>query len=79
MTRRKLTDEQWKLIEPFLPMGEYGPYPERLREQFEGVIRGFRTSSQWREIRASSARGRRSTAASGSGGTPASSPRCWKA
>jgi hypothetical protein len=21
------------LIEPFLPIGEYGPYPERLRDQ----------------------------------------------
>ena len=50
MTRRQLTDKQWKLIEPFLPIGEYGPYPERLREQFEGVIWRFRTSSQWREM-----------------------------
>ena len=50
VTRRQLTDEQWKLIEPFLPIGEYGPYPERLREQFEGVIWRFRTSSQWREM-----------------------------
>jgi transposase len=32
VTRRQLTDKQWKLIEPFLPIGEYGPYPERLRE-----------------------------------------------
>ncbi|GAB2765973.1 hypothetical protein GCM10027072_75960 [Streptomyces bullii] len=38
VTRRQLTEEQWELIEPFLPIGEYGPYPERLREQFEGVI-----------------------------------------
>jgi transposase len=50
VTRRQLTDKQWKLIEPFLPIGEYGPYPERLREQFEGVIWRFRTSSQWREM-----------------------------
>jgi transposase len=50
VTRRQLTDEQWKLIEPFLPIGEYGPYPERLREQCEGVIWRFRTSSQWREM-----------------------------
>lgn len=50
MTRRQLADEQWKLIEPFLPIGEYGPYPERLRDQFEGVIWRFRTSSQWREM-----------------------------
>jgi transposase len=38
VTRRQLTDEQWKLIGPYLPIGEYGPYPERLRDQFEGVI-----------------------------------------
>ncbi|MGW7612158.1 transposase [Streptomyces sp. NPDC054766] len=50
MTGSQLTDEQWKLIEPFLPIGEYGPYPGRLREQFEGVIWRFRTSSQWREM-----------------------------
>ena len=50
MTRRQLTDEQWKLIEPFLPVGEYGPYPERLRDQFEGGIWRFRTSAQWREM-----------------------------
>lgn len=50
MTRRQLSDEQWEFIEPYLPIGEYGPYPERLREQFEGVIWRFRTSSQWREM-----------------------------
>jgi transposase len=38
------------LIEPFLPIGRYGPYSERLREQFEGVIWRFRTGSQWREM-----------------------------
>lgn len=50
MTRRQLSDELWKLIEPFLPIGEYGPYPERLRDQFEGVIWRFRTGAQWREM-----------------------------
>jgi transposase len=48
--RGQLTDERRKLIEPFLPTGEYGPYPGRLRKQFEGVIWRFRTSSQWREM-----------------------------
>jgi transposase len=38
------------LIEPFLPIGDYGPYPERLRDQFEGVIWRFRTGAQWREM-----------------------------
>ncbi|OKJ20486.1 transposase, partial [Streptomyces sp. CB01580] len=31
------------MIEPYLPIGEYGPYPERLRDQFEGVIWRFRS------------------------------------
>ncbi|MGX1127835.1 hypothetical protein RKD49_000025 [Streptomyces glaucescens] len=38
MTRVKLSDPDWEFIEPYLPIGEYGPYPERLRQQFEGVI-----------------------------------------
>jgi transposase len=50
VTRRQLADEQWEFIESYLPMGEYGPYPERLREQFEGVIWRFRSSAQWREM-----------------------------
>lgn len=50
MTRAQLTDEEWKFIEPFLPIGRFGPYPERLREQFEGVVWRFRTGSQWREM-----------------------------
>jgi transposase len=50
VTRRQLTDGQWKFIEPYLPIGRYGPYPERLREQFEGVVWRFRSSAQWREM-----------------------------
>lgn len=50
MTRRELSDREWELIEPFLPIGRYGPFPQHLREQFEGVIWRFRTGSQWREM-----------------------------
>ena len=50
MTRMQLTDEEWGFIEPFLPIGRFGPYPERLRQQFEGVIWRFRTGGQWREM-----------------------------
>ncbi|MFF3128795.1 transposase, partial [Streptomyces sp. NPDC057908] len=50
MTRAQLTDQEWTFIEPYLPIGRFGPYPERLREQFEGVIWRFRTGSQWREM-----------------------------
>lgn len=50
MTRAQLTDEAWEFIEPYLPIGRYGPYPERLRQQFEGVIWRFKTGGQWREM-----------------------------
>ncbi|MEU6174235.1 IS5 family transposase [Streptantibioticus parmotrematis] len=49
MTRVQLPDAEWQFIEPYLPVGEYGPYPERLRQQFEGVIWHFKSGSQWRE------------------------------
>ena len=35
---------------PYLPIGECDPYPEWLRQQFEGVIWRFRTGGQWREM-----------------------------
>ena len=50
MTRVQLTDEEWGFIEPYLPIGRFGPYPERLRQQFEGVIWRFKTGGQWREM-----------------------------
>jgi transposase len=50
VVRRELDDDEWQLIEPFLPIGAFGPYPKRLRNQFEGVIWRFRTGSQWREV-----------------------------
>lgn len=50
MTRLQLTYAEWEFIGPCLPIGEYGPYPERLRQQFEGVIWRFRTGGQWREM-----------------------------
>lgn len=49
MTRRQLSDDQWELIESYLPIGEYGPYLVRLRDRFEGVIWRFRSGAQWRE------------------------------
>lgn len=50
MTRAQLTDEEWEFIKPYLPIGRFGPHPERLRQQFEGVIWRFRTGGQWREM-----------------------------
>ncbi|MFE9934456.1 transposase [Streptomyces sp. NPDC005533] len=50
MTRVRLTDEEWKYVAPYLPIGRYGPYPERLRKQFEGVLWRFSTGERWREM-----------------------------
>jgi transposase len=50
MTRVQLADGEWEFIEPYLPLGGYGPYPERLRQQFEGVIWRFKTGGRWREM-----------------------------
>jgi transposase len=50
VTREQLTDVEWEFVGPYLPIGAYGPYPERLRQQFEGVVWKFRTGAQWREM-----------------------------
>ncbi|GJF35088.1 transposase [Kitasatospora sp. NE20-6] len=50
MTRAQLTDADLEFVEPYLPVCEYGPYPERLRQQFEGVVWRFRAGGQWREM-----------------------------
>ncbi len=46
MTRARLTDGGWEYVGPYSPIRVYGPYPERLRQQFQGVTRRFRTSGQ---------------------------------
>lgn len=50
MTRAQLMDVEWEFIGPYLPIGRHGPYPERLRQQFEGVIWRFWSGGQWREM-----------------------------
>ncbi|MGX2992958.1 transposase [Streptomyces sp. JNUCC 64] len=45
-----LTDGEWESVLPLLPVGERGPYPEGLREQFDGVLWRFRTGASWRSV-----------------------------
>jgi transposase len=49
MARGDLTDDEWSLIDPHLPLGERGPIPD-LRQQFNGVMWRFRTGSSWRDL-----------------------------
>lgn len=61
MTRVQLKDAEWEFVGPYLLIGEYGPYPEWLRRQFEGVIWWFKTVGSGGRCRRSSAPGRPST------------------
>jgi transposase len=49
MARGDLTDDEWSLIEPHLPLGERGPIPD-LRRQLNAVMWRFRTGSPWRDV-----------------------------
>lgn len=50
MARFDVTDAEWALIEPLLPVAATGPLPRRVRDQFNGVIWRFRTGSGWRDV-----------------------------
>jgi transposase len=49
MARGDLTDEQWALIEPHLPIAAVGPIPD-LRKHFNAVMWRFRVGSPWRDL-----------------------------
>ncbi|MEV7803895.1 transposase [Microbispora sp. NPDC088329] len=49
MARGDLTDAEWSLIGPCLPLGERGPIPD-LRRQFNAAMWRFRTGSPWRDL-----------------------------
>ncbi|GAA4053940.1 hypothetical protein GCM10022214_00630 [Actinomadura miaoliensis] len=44
-----MTDTEWELIEPHLPLGASGPIPD-LRAQSNAVMWRFRTGSPWRDV-----------------------------
>lgn len=50
MARFDLTDAEWALIEPHIPVVATGPLPRRVREQFNGILWRFRTGSGWRDV-----------------------------
>ncbi|MEU5496196.1 IS5 family transposase [Streptomyces griseofuscus] len=47
--RGDLSEAEWELVEPHLPLGERGPIPN-LRRHFNAVMWRFRTGSPWRDI-----------------------------
>ena len=49
MARDNVTDEQWALVEPYLPYAAVGPIPD-LRKYFNAVMWRFRTGAPWRDL-----------------------------
>lgn len=50
VARFDVTDAEWALIEPHLPVAATGPLPRRVRDQFNGILWRFRTGSGWRDV-----------------------------
>lgn len=50
MARFDVTDAEWALIEPFLPVAATGPLPRRARAQLNGVLWRFRNGTGWRDV-----------------------------
>jgi transposase len=50
VARFDVSDAEWALIEPFVPVAATGPLPRRTRGQFNGVLWRFRTGSGWRDV-----------------------------
>jgi transposase len=49
VARGDLSDAEWELVEPFLPVGERGPVPD-LRRLFNAVMWRFRAGCPWRDV-----------------------------
>ncbi|WP_181803251.1 transposase [Streptomyces shenzhenensis] len=49
MARGDLSDAEWELVEPFLPVGERGPVPD-LRRLFNAVMWRCRAGCPWRDV-----------------------------
>jgi transposase len=48
--RYDLTDFEWSIIEPLLPMDRRGPKPQNNRQIINGMFYILRTGSPWRDL-----------------------------
>ena len=82
MRRRRypsdLADPQWPLLVPHIPPAKAGGRPRTtdLRAVLDAILYLLRTGCQWRQLAADFRPGRRCTAISGAGASPASGPSC---
>jgi transposase len=73
-----LSDRQWAVLEPLLPMHRRGVKPKRNREVISGIVHVLKVGCRWRDCQRYTARTRRSTIGSIDGRETASGKRCWK-
>lgn len=78
VTRREPSDAEWELIEPFLPIGRYGPFRSACTKSSRAPSLGSALVANGAKSLRSSGPGRRSTATSPSGATSACSPGRWR-
>jgi transposase len=50
VARFDVTNAEWALIEPFLPVAATGPLPRNVRALFNGVLWRFRNGAGWRDV-----------------------------
>ena len=50
MARFDVSNAEWSMIEPFLPVAATGPLPRQERALFNGVMWRFRNGCGWREV-----------------------------
>lgn len=50
MGRYDLTDFEWNVIEPLMPMDRRGPKPQNNRQIINGMFYILRTGSPWRDL-----------------------------
>jgi transposase len=48
--RYDLTEFEWSVVEPLLPMGRPGPVPKNNRRVLNGMFYVLRTGSPWRDL-----------------------------
>jgi transposase len=48
--RFDLTDAEWERLEPLIPIPELGRRSRHLRQQLNGIMWKYRTSSPWRDV-----------------------------
>jgi transposase len=73
-----LSDEQWAVLEPFMPQNQPGARRVMDRGVISGIVHVLKSGGRWRDCPRRTARTRRSTTATTGGPAGASGAPCWR-